>query len=171
MKTAPILAPRAASRLPSRLAVRAQRGLTLLEVLVAMLLFLAAASGLVLLINQSYIADAQALRSFAATTTAQSLLATVEGNSSVLGSLDGLSLSASNPTTSASGVAPLLDWWKAQVAAYPDLLSLAVSTIPSGSSSHGACSAGAPCQIDAVVTVRSAFGGSIQHTFILQDGF
>ncbi len=167
MKTAPILAP----RMPARVPARSQRGLTLLEVLVAMLLFLAAASGLVLLINQSYIADAQALRSFAATTTAQSLLATVEGNSSVLGSLDGLSLSASNPTSSASGVAPVLDWWKTQVAAYPDLVSLAVSTIPSGSASHGACSAGSPCEIDAVITVRSAFGGSIRHTFILQDGF
>ncbi len=150
---------------------RLQRGLTLLEVLVAMLLFLAAASGLVLLINQSYIADAQALRSFAATTTAQSLLATVEGNPSVLGSLDGLSLSASNPGGGSGTPTAIADWWTGQVAAYPDLLSLAVTTYPSGGTGHGTCSAGSPCQLSAVVTVRSAFGGSIQHTFILQDGF
>ena len=148
-----------------------QRGLSLLEVLVAMLLFLAAASGLVLLTNQAYVANAQALRTFAATSTAQSLLAVVEGNSSALSALNGLQLSASNPSVSNAALNPVLSWWQAQVVQYPDLQSLSVSTLPSGSASPGTCSATAPCQLSAVITVRSAFGGSVQRTFVLQDGF
>ncbi len=150
---------------------RFQHGLTLLEVLVAMLVFLAAASALVLLINQSYIANAQALRSFAATSTAQSLLAMVEGNPSAMASLDGLSLSAANPSGSSGSPAAIVDWWKTQVAVYPDLLSLDVATYPSGSTTHAACSPGAPCRLSTEVKVRSAFGGSMLRTFVLQDGF
>ena len=148
-----------------------QRGLSLLEVLVAMLLFLAAASGLVLLTNQAYVANAQALRTFAATSTAQSLQAVVEGNSAALSALNGLQLSASNPSVSNTVLNPVLSWWQAQVVQYPDLQSLSVSTLPGGSASPGTCSATAPCQLSAVITVRSAFGGSVQRTFVLQDGF
>ena len=148
-----------------------QRGVTLIEVLIAMLLFLAAASALVLMINQAYIANAQSLRTFAATSTARSLLATVEGNPSVLGALNGTTLSAQNPASNNASLTPIVSWWTAQVAQYPDLQSLSVSTTPSGSSSAGACSATAPCQISADITVRSAFGGSVKHTFVLQDGF
>lgn len=150
---------------------RGQRGVTLLEVLVAMLLFLAAASSLVLLINQAYVANAQASRTFAATTTAQSLLSTVEGNPQLLASLNGLQLSAQNPSVTNTALTPVLTWWQSQVGQYPDLMSLSVDTIPSGSASTGTCSATAPCQLSAVITVRSAFGGSVQHTFLLQDGF
>ncbi len=150
---------------------RRQYGITLLEVLVAMLLFLVAASALVLMINQAYVANAQSLRTFAATSTARSLLAMVEGNSSMLGSLNGTQLSAKNPTVSSTSLNPLLNWWTAQVTQYPDLQSLSISTTPSGSSGPGICSATAPCQIIADVTVRSAFGGSVKRTFVLQDGF
>ena len=150
---------------------RGQRGVTLLEVLVAMLLFLAAASSLVLLINQAYIANAQASRTFSATTTAQSLLSTVEGNPQMLGSLNGVQLSAQNPSVSGTALGPLLTWWQSQVSQYPDLMSLSVATIPSGSASAGTCVSTAPCQLSAVITVRSAFGGSVQHSFLLQDGF
>ena len=149
----------------------AQLGLSLLEVLVALLLFLAAASGLVLLVNQAYVANVQAQRTFAATSTAQSLLAVVEGNSAALSSLNGLQLGAQNPSVSNSTLNPVLTWWKAQLVQYPDLLSLSVSTTPSGSSSAGACNPTAPCQLSAAITVRSAFGGSLQRNFVLQDGF
>jgi prepilin-type N-terminal cleavage/methylation domain-containing protein len=148
-----------------------QRGLSLLEVLVALLLFLAAASGLVLLVNQAYVANVQAQRTFTATSTAQSLLAVVEGNSAALSALNGLQLGAQNPSVSNSTLNPVLNWWKAQLVQYPDLLSLSVSTIPSGSSSAGACNPTAPCQLSASITVRSAFGGSLQRNFVLQDGF
>ncbi len=148
-----------------------QRGVSLLEVLVALLLFLAAASGLVLLVNQAYVANVQAQRTFAATSTAQSLLAVVEGNSTTLAALNGLQLSSQNPSVSNSSLNPVLNWWKDQLVQYPDLMSLSVSTIPFGSSSAAACNPTAPCQLSAAITVRSAFGGSLQRTFVLQDGF
>ncbi len=149
----------------------AQLGLSLLEVLVAILLFLAAVSGLVLFVNQAYVANVQASRTFAATSTAQSLLAVVEGNSAALSALNGLQLSAQNPSVSNTALNPVLNWWKSQVTQYPDLQSLSVATIPAGSASAAACNATAPCQLSAAITVRSAFGGSTQHTFVLQDGF
>lgn len=151
--------------------LRRQHGVTLIEVLIAMLLFLAAASALVLMINQAYIANAQSLRTFAATSTARSLLATIEGNPGMLGTLNGTKLDTSSSSTSSGALAPVYAWWSTQMAQYPDLQSLSVSTMPNGASSSGACSATAPCQITADITVRSAFGGTIKHTFVLQDGF
>ena len=141
-----------------------QRGVTLLEVLVAMLVFLVAASALVLLINNAYIANAQALRTFSATTTAQSLIATIEGDPADLGSLNNIQLGSSGSSASTAPQA-IQTWWTAQTQAYPDLSSVGLTTNPT------ACNSTAPCQITAVIAVKSAFGGSIQHTFILQDGF
>ena len=163
--------PRATRRRGPCAARRSQLGLTLLEVLVAMVLFLAAASGLVLLINQAYVANAQASRTFAATTTAQSLLAVVEGNPQLLGSLNGMQLAAQNPSAGNAALTPVVNWWKSQVSQYPDLMAVSVSTIPAGSASAGTCNPATPCQLSAVITVRSAFGGSMQRTYLLQDGF
>ena len=145
-------------------AARRQRGITLLEVLVAMLVFLVAASALVLLINNAYIANAQALRTFSATTTAQSLIATIEGDPADLGNLNGVQLGSGGPGAS-TAPQTIQTWWTAQAQAYPDLNGVGLTTNPT------TCTSTAPCQITAVITVKSAFGGSIQHTFILQDGF
>lgn len=144
-------------------AASAQRGVTLVEVLVATLVFLVAASALVLLINQAYVANAQALRTFAATSSAQSLLAMIEGDPADLSHLNGIQMGAGG--TGSPPPQALKTWWMAQSASYPDLIGIGLTTRPSS------CSATAPCQITAKVSVKSAFGGSVWHTYILQDGF
>ncbi|WP_298292683.1 prepilin-type N-terminal cleavage/methylation domain-containing protein [Thiomonas sp.] len=139
-----------------------QLGVTLLEVLVAMLVFLIGASAMVLLAANAFTANAQSARAFAVTSTSRSLLATIEGNPQILGSLNGTALG-----TASGNAAPdvLQNWWQAQRQTYPDLLGAQLATQPA------ACSATAPCQITATFTVRSAFGGTQQNTFLLQDGF
>ncbi len=164
MKHPPTLVTMAHAAKKEPCAARRQRGITLLEVLVAMLVFLVAASALVLLINNAYIANAQALRTFSATTTAQSLIAMIEGDPADLGSLNGVQLGSGGPGASTAPQA-IQTWWTAQTQAYPDLNSVGLTTSPTP------CTSTAPCQITAVITVKSAFGGSIQRTFILQDGF
>lgn len=139
-----------------------QSGMTLLEVMVSMLVFLFASTALVLLVNQTYVANAQAMRSFAATTAARSLLSVAEGDSPHIGSLNGVQLGAN---ATASPPASLQAWWTTQSAVYPDLVGVAITTSPNP------CTATAPCQITANMTVKSAFGGTTQHTFVLQDGF
>lgn len=139
-----------------------QRGVTLLEVLIAMLVFLIGASAMVLLATNAFTANAQASRAFVATTTSRSLLATIEGNPQVLTSLNGAALGTSPGSPAPSA---LQTWWTAQSQTYPDLLGAQMSTQPNP------CSTTAPCQITATLTMRSAFGGTLQHTFVLQDGF
>jgi type IV pilus assembly protein PilV len=149
------------TRRHSTLAAR-QRGITLLEVLVAMLVFLIGASAMTLLAAHAFTANAQASRAFAATASSRSLLATIEGNPQILGSLDGVALG-----TAGGNAAPaaLQTWWAAQRQTFPDLQGVSLATQPNP------CSPTAPCQITATLTMRSAFGGSVQRTFVLQDGF
>jgi type IV pilus modification protein PilV len=144
-----------------------QQGITLLEVLVAMLVFLIGASAMTLLAANAFTANAQASRTFIASSTSRSLLATIEGNPQILGSLGGTALGAASSSTASSSTAPgvLQNWWTAQRQIYPDLQGVQLSTQPNP------CSPTAPCQITATLTLRSAFGGSIQRTFVMQDGF
>jgi prepilin-type N-terminal cleavage/methylation domain-containing protein len=139
-----------------------QRGVTLIEVLVAMLVFLISASAMALLAAQAFTANAQSTRAYAATLSSRSLLATIEGNPQILGSLGGVALGAAAGSTPP---APLQSWWTAQRSTYPDLLGVSLTTSPS------TCSPSQPCQITATIQVRSAFGGVQSSTFVLQDGF
>ena len=145
-----------------RVTAACQQGITLLEVLIAMLVFLIGASAMTLLAGNAFTANAQASRTFVATSTSQSLLATVEGNPQVLASLDGTALGTASGTA-APGV--LQTWWTAQHLTFPDLQGVQLNTQPNP------CSATSPCQITAIVYIRSAFGGTLQRTFLLQDGF
>lgn len=142
--------------------LRHQSGMTLLEVLVAMLVFLIGASAMVLLATNAFTANAQATRAFAATTTSRSLLAIIEGNPQIVGVLNGVALGTA---TGSAAPSVLQDWWSAQRQVYPDLLGARLTTQPNP------CTQTAPCQITATFTVRSAFGGAQQNTFVLQDGF
>jgi len=142
--------------------VAQQHGVTLIEVLVAMLVFLISALAMVLLASQIYTANAQARRAYAATLSSRSLLSTIEGNPQVLGSLNGVALGAASGSTPP---APLQSWWAEQQAIYPDLLGVSLTTSPA------TCSPNQPCQIAATIKVRSAFGGARSITFVLQDGF
>jgi len=147
---------------PSAVAAR-QRGLTLLEVLIAMLVFLIGATTMTLLAAHAFTANAQASRAFGVTSTSRSLLATIEGNPQILASLDGTALGAASGNA-APGV--LQTWWTTQRQIYPDLQGAQLHTQPQQ------CSPTLPCQITATFTVRSAFGGgNMQRTFVLQDGF
>lgn len=139
-----------------------QSGITLLEVLVAMLVFLIGASAMAMLAAQAFTANAQALRAFDAASASRSLLAMIEGNPQILGSLNAAALG-----TASGSAAPsvLQSWWTAQRQTYPDLLGVGLTTQPNP------CTATAPCQITATFTLRSAFGGTQQNTFVLQDGF
>lgn len=139
-----------------------QRGITLLEVLIAMLVFLIGATTMTLLAAHAFTANAQASRAFVATSTSRSLLSTIEGNPQILGSLNGVALG-----TASGNAAPgaLQDWWTAQRQTFPDLQGAQLATQPNP------CTSTAPCQITATLTVRSAYGGNMQRTFVLQNGF
>jgi prepilin-type N-terminal cleavage/methylation domain-containing protein len=139
-----------------------QRGVTLIEVLMAMLVLLISASAMELLASQVFTANAQSRRAYAATLTSRSLLSTIEGNPQILGLLNGVALGAASGSTPP---APLQSWWTAQRTTYPDLLGVSLTTSPS------TCSPSQPCQITATIQVRSAFGGVQSSTFVLQDGF
>jgi prepilin-type N-terminal cleavage/methylation domain-containing protein len=139
-----------------------QRGVTLIEVLVAMLVFLISASAMALLASQVFTANAQSRRAYAATLSSRSLLSAIEGNPQILSSLNGVALGAASGSTPP---APLQSWWTAQQATYPDLLGVSLTTSPS------TCNPSQPCQIAATIQVRSAFGGVRSITFVLQDGF
>jgi Tfp pilus assembly protein PilV len=139
-----------------------QQGITLLEVLIAMLVFLIGATTMTLLAANAFTANAQASRTFIATSTSRSLLATIEGNPQILASLNATALG-----TGVGGTAPsvLQTWWTAQRQTFPALQGVQLNTQPNP------CSPTAPCQITAIVSVRSAFSGTLQRTFVMQDGF
>jgi prepilin-type N-terminal cleavage/methylation domain-containing protein len=139
-----------------------QRGMTLFEVLVAMLVFLIGVSAMALLASHAFTANAQSSRVYAATLSSRSLLSTIEGNPQILGSLNGVALGAASGSTAP---APLQSWWTAQRTTYPDLLGVSLTTSPS------TCSPSQPCQITATIQARSAFGGVQSRAFVLQDGF
>jgi len=148
--------------MPRTVLRRRQQGITLLEVLVAMLVFLIGASAMVLLATNAMTANAQASRAFGVTLASRSLLATIEANPQTLGSLNG---SALGTAPGSAAPAALQDWWTKQRQTAPGLLGVQIGTQPA------TCAPTAPCQITARFTARSAFGGTSQRTFILQDGF
>jgi prepilin-type N-terminal cleavage/methylation domain-containing protein len=144
-----------------------QRGVTLIEVMVALLVSLISASAMVLLASHVFTANAQSRRAYAATLSSRSLLSTIEGNPQILGSLNGVALGAASGSTPPD---PLQDWWTAAQQKtypdYPDVLGVSLTTSPS------TCSPSQPCRITATIQVRSAFfGGGQSRTFVLQDGF
>lgn len=145
--------------IPSLSSKSLQQGFTLLEVLIAMAVFFIASAAIIMqtgllfannTINQNY---------YLSIANAQDLLAVIEGNPTLLPTLNGLSLAqATDPT--------LVNLWNSIQTAQPFLQDIAITTNPTN------CQSTQPCQIKAqIVTTRPIYPGAPPPTFLLQDGF
>ena len=144
---------------PSLPSKNLQQGFTLLEVLIAMSVFLMASSAIIMQTGSLFANNSRNQNYYLSIANAQDLLAVIEGNPALLPTLDGLSLAqATDPT--------LVNLWNSIQTAQPFLQDITITTNPTN------CQSTQPCQIKAqIVTTRPIYPGAPPPTFLLQDGF
>jgi prepilin-type N-terminal cleavage/methylation domain-containing protein len=144
--------------LPSR---KQQSGLTLIEVMIALTVFVVASAGLLMSIGALYSANVVTKNLILTTDAMDDLSATIQGNPAAESLLNGLNLTKGGTGTNS----PLSNWWISAQVANPYLESAAFVTTPAS------CTAGLPCQIMVTLTEKLPGKPVLTKSFVIQDGF
>jgi prepilin-type N-terminal cleavage/methylation domain-containing protein len=137
-------------------------GLTLIEVMVALVVFLIAGSALISGSFNLFATNRVSIDTEKSTLISRDFLSISRANPSLKGSLNGMGFG-----TAGSGVSSTAfkTWWATSTSGNPLLTAATVSTNPA------TCQAGQPCAITLGLTWNQPGSVPITRTFVMQDGF
>ena len=139
-----------------------QGGLTLIEVLIAMLVFIAASTALITSVGYLFWNNASTKAMIDMDSAATSFDAVIKGNPTLLSSsLNGLSMVKGTTSTSTA----LDQWWTSAQAVNPFLEKADVTTKPT------ACAPQQPCLVSLSITVKLPTRQELTRTYALQENF
>ncbi len=143
--------------------IKNQSGMSLIEVMIALVVFLVASTALEMSITQMYGNNIKNNARIFVDSNAHSFLAIVYGNESVLPSLNGATFTKGQSVP--SNLSVFDNWWTTFQQTNNLVNSVSIQTIPS------TCSV-VPCQIVLIVSLQqSGMSPVITQTFTMQDGF
>jgi prepilin-type N-terminal cleavage/methylation domain-containing protein len=144
--------------------MRKQGGFTLIEVMVAMVVFVIASAAVMSSINALFSSDARSKAAIFSQADAHDLSSMVSGNPSLVSSLNGVTFTKGKPAPAT--LSSLSSWWSATQSQSPFTQSVALTTTPA------TCSANTACLLTVTVTSKPPFSSApIVRTYELQEGF
>ena len=139
-----------------------QGGITLIEVLIAMLVFIIASTALITSVGYLFGNNSSTKAMIDTDSAATSFDAVIKGNPSLLSSsLNGLSMTKG----AAKGTTAIDQWWTSAQAVNPFLEKADVTTKPT------ACAPQQPCLVSLSITVKLPTRQEVTRTYALQENF
>lgn len=141
-----------------------QAGFTLIEVLIALVLFIVASAAVLYTVGTLYSSNARNKERMTDQFIAHDLSSIISGNPAILSSIDGETfVRGKNPS---SQVAILSTWWNSAQLNDPFIQSVGTTTTPS------ACAPNSPCSVTITTTSKPSFSPTpIVRTYKIQEGF
>lgn len=141
-----------------------QEGFTLIEVMVALVVFAIAGAATLSTVNALFSANARNHAAIMDQSVAQDLSSMAQGSSALLSTMNGLVLTRA--TAAPSGVPLLGSWWQTTQATNPFIQTIQTRTSPA------TCVANIPCLMSITITSKPPFSAKvIDRTFEIQEMF
>lgn len=141
-----------------------QSGFTMIEVLIAMVVFVIASVAILSSVQALFASDARNQARINDQAIAHDLSAMIDGNPSILGSLNGVTITRGAAVP--SSITPLSSWWAAAQSKDLFIQTVTLATTPA------TCATNVPCTVTIGITSKPPFGSSvISRTYDIQEFF
>lgn len=143
-----------------------QGGITLIEVLIAMTVFIIASMALITSVGYLFGNNASTKAMIDTDSLSLGFDSAIKGNPTLLSSsLNGLTMTSGTSQGTTNGSSPLDQWWISAQAVNPFLEKASIATTPS------TCQPKQPCLVSLSITVKLPSKQEITRTYALQENF